>query len=104
MKRLWTSAVSAVLASMLWSPAVHAKGGNVDAFLLAPANRSLPESAEALSSQRGLRIESTEGRVGVPTFVFSERALRSGPTAAKRTVTPASANTAARVASRTCTA
>lgn len=95
MKRLWMSTASAALAVMLWSPQVHAKGGSVDAFLLQPANRALPESA-AGASQRGLRIDSVEGRMGVPTFVFSEKALRAGPTQALKPVTQASADAAAR--------
>jgi MYXO-CTERM domain-containing protein len=95
MKRLWMSTVSAALATMLWSPQVLAKGGSVDAFLLQPANRSLPESTEALS-RRGLRISATEDRLGVPSFAFNERALRAGPTQAKRLATPASADVAAR--------
>ncbi|XXF78940.1 myxosortase-dependent M36 family metallopeptidase [Myxococcaceae bacterium GXIMD 01537] len=95
MKRLWMSTVSAVFAVLMWSPQAQAKGGTVDAFLLAPANRALPESAAGVS-QRGLRINSVEGRVGVPTFLFSDRALSAGPTKALRPVTQSSADAAAR--------
>jgi MYXO-CTERM domain-containing protein len=95
MKRLWMSTASAALAMMLWSPQAQAKGGAVDAFLQAPSNRSLPESASA--SHRGLRVNAVEGRLGVPTMVFSEQALRSGLNkAALRPATPASADAAAR--------
>jgi len=96
MKRLWMGTASAVLAVLMWSPQGHAKAGGVDAFLLAPANRPLSNAA-ASASQRGLRINSIEGRVGVPTFVFSERALnQTGSQKAVRAPTRASANTAAR--------
>ncbi|TQF10472.1 histidine kinase [Myxococcus llanfairpwllgwyngyllgogerychwyrndrobwllllantysiliogogogochensis] len=96
MKRLWMGTVSAVLAVLMWSPQAHARQAAVDAFLLTPADRSLPQSA-ASASQRGLRINSVEGRLGVPTFVFSERSLSAGPQAkASRPLTQASANTAAR--------
>ncbi|MFY1825891.1 myxosortase-dependent M36 family metallopeptidase [Myxococcus fulvus] len=96
MKRLWMGTVSAVLAVLMWSPPVHARGASVDAFLRSPADRSLPSSA-ANASQRGLRINSVEGRLGVPTFVFSERALSStsAPKAA-RPLTKASVNASAR--------
>ncbi|NVJ22557.1 histidine kinase [Myxococcus sp. AM011] len=97
MKRLWMGTVSAVLAVLMWSPQAHARQAAVDAFLLSPADRSLPQSA-ATASQRGLRINSVEGRLGVPTFVFSERSLSAGPQQSKaaRPLTQASANTAAR--------
>ncbi|WP_141323140.1 myxosortase-dependent M36 family metallopeptidase [Myxococcus sp. AB025B] len=96
MKRLWMGTVSAVLAVLMWSPPVSARGASVDAFLRSPADRSLPSSA-ANASQRGLRINSVEGRLGVPTFVFSERALNatSAPKAA-RPLTKASVNASAR--------
>lgn len=97
MKRLWMGTVSAVLAVLMWSPQALARQAAVDAFLLSPADRSLPQSA-ATASQRGLRINSVEGRLGVPTFVFSERSLSAGPQQSKasRPLTQASANTAAR--------
>ncbi|WP_338867140.1 myxosortase-dependent M36 family metallopeptidase [Myxococcus stipitatus] len=97
MKRLWMGTVSAVLAVLMWSPQAQAREVAVDAFLRAPADRSLPSSA-ANASQRGLRINSVEGRLGVPTFVFREPALNAGGVAAKasRPVTKASANQAAR--------
>lgn len=96
MKRLWMSTVSAALATMLWSPQVLAKGGNVDAFLLQPTNRPVSDASAAAAAQRGLRIQSTEDRLGVPSFVFNDQALRSGPSLAKRPVTAASADAAAR--------
>ncbi|AGC44518.1 M36 family peptidase [Myxococcus stipitatus DSM 14675] len=97
MKRLWMGTVSAVLAVLMWSPQAQAREVAVDAFLRAPADRSLPSSA-ANASQRGLRINSVEGRLGVPTFVFREPALNVGSVAAKasRPVTKSSANQAAR--------
>lgn len=97
MKRLWMGTVSAVLAVLMWSPQAQAREVAVDAFLRAPADRSLPSSA-ANASQRGLRINSVEGRLGVPTFVFREPALNAGGVAAKasRPVTKASANQSAR--------
>ncbi|MCP3161426.1 myxosortase-dependent M36 family metallopeptidase [Myxococcus sp. QH3KD-4-1] len=81
----------------MWSPQALARQAAVDAFLLSPADRSLPQSA-ATASQRGLRINSVEGRLGVPTFVFSERSLSAGPQQSKasRPLTQANANTAAR--------
>ncbi|MCP3101855.1 myxosortase-dependent M36 family metallopeptidase [Myxococcus sp. K15C18031901] len=96
MKRLWMGTASAVLAVLMWSPQGYAKAG-VDAFLQAPANRPLSNAA-ATASQRGLRINSVEGRVGVPTFVFSERALNGAAVGNKavRTPTRATANVAAR--------
>jgi hypothetical protein len=101
MKRLWMSVASTSLALTLWSPQALAKGGAVDAFLLAPANRPLSESAAAGFAQRGLRVSSTEARLGVPTFVFSERALGSAgltgvAAAPQRPVTQASADASAR--------
>ncbi|QSQ16426.1 myxosortase-dependent M36 family metallopeptidase [Myxococcus landrumensis] len=97
MKRLWMGTVSAVLAVLMWSPQAQAREVAVDAFLRAPADRPLPSSA-ANASQRGLRINSVEGRLGVPTFVFREPALNAGSVAAKasRPVTKSSANQAAR--------
>ncbi|MCI0673820.1 MAG: M36 family metallopeptidase, partial [Myxococcaceae bacterium] len=61
------------MVAALWSPAALAKGrSNFDAFLQQQGRTQVPTDARAQAEQRGLRIQHTEPRFGVPTFVRAE--------------------------------
>lgn len=83
------------LAALLWCAPVLARKADVPGDVRALSKRTLTE-LDAAAAARGLRIGSTDDRLGVPTFLVNERAVQAGPSVSRTRPTPSVADAAAR--------
>lgn len=91
----YTVATMTGLAALLWCAPVLARKADVSDDVRAPSKRTAIE-LDAAAAARGLRIGSTDERLGVPTFLVNERALQAGPSVSRTRPTPSVADAAAR--------